>query len=567
MDPLPSAHPMSVLQPMSASRTPTAAQQQIGFTTAPTGQPLTANPYIPLELMMYHQTGGLVLPQAHPVAPCLLTTQSLMCQSCIYSSPSQPCSIHPAPIAYGQATSSFAAPVTQQHTGQQQIINEPPQASLTSQAHTVALPNAILHQQQQRRDVEIARQHTSLPPTLPTQMRSMAMRLKRGPSIATRVQSALEATVRAPKLRRVASDGSREIQVTFLFSTVQPDPIPQQDQPPSTSQLVSGSAATGVVPITMPSSCVNCGPNGQRGCPACTPCFCALCPHAATGAGVNTTSHLAAPLAMPPQTPQFQQVNQQAQAMANAGFRYVQDAIFASTMLETMQRQQQQQHLQNQLQFSQYGRILPSSTGLFVLPRPTGGYPVTANGRMIELNMLVNVVPSELLGMVDRPVLERHHMFAAPVSEPMPIGASPQDIEKCTEKIQFIKDGEVPENETERCTVCLCDFETGEEVRNLRCTHIFHVNCIDKWLVYNKKCPVCRLDVDKQKTVLVDLQIGKSCTVFHLVRSILTHIVIEDVCSFPSAFRQIYAYGSLNGYVAPPLCIHCASVIGIIIII
>ncbi|VDO95688.1 unnamed protein product [Heligmosomoides polygyrus] len=63
---------------------------------------------------------------------------------------------------------------------------------------------------------------------------------------------------------------------------------------------------------------------------------------------------------------------------------------------------------------------------------------------------------------------------------------------------------QVPENEAERCTVCLCEFETGEEVRNLRCTHIFHVNCIDKWLVYNKKCPVCRLDVDKQKAVLVE---------------------------------------------------------------
>lgn len=57
--------------------------------------------------------------------------------------------------------------------------------------------------------------------------------------------------------------------------------------------------------------------------------------------------------------------------------------------------------------------------------------------------MLVNTgMPPELLGMVERP-LDRHHMFAAPVAEPLPVGASPQDIEKCTEKINFIKDVEV----------------------------------------------------------------------------------------------------------------------------
>lgn len=49
------------------------------------------------------------------------------------------------------------------------------------------------------------------------------------------------------------------------------------------------------------------------------------------------------------------------------------------------------------------------------------------------------------------------------------------------------------------------DFETGEDVRTLRCTHLFHVDCIDRWLVYNKKCPVCRIEVDcVAKAVIVE---------------------------------------------------------------
>ncbi|VDK48998.1 unnamed protein product [Gongylonema pulchrum] len=43
----------------------------------------------------------------------------------------------------------------------------------------------------------------------------------------------------------------------------------------------------------------------------------------------------------------------------------------------------------------------------------------------------------------------------------------------------------------------MSDFETGEDVRALRCAHVFHIACIDRWLLYNKKCPVCRVDLDK----------------------------------------------------------------------
>lgn len=46
--------------------------------------------------------------------------------------------------------------------------------------------------------------------------------------------------------------------------------------------------------------------------------------------------------------------------------------------------------------------------------------------------------------------------------------------------------------ETE-CAVCLCKIEEGEEIRELRCDHLFHRVCLDRWVGYKRAtCPLCR---------------------------------------------------------------------------
>lgn len=44
-----------------------------------------------------------------------------------------------------------------------------------------------------------------------------------------------------------------------------------------------------------------------------------------------------------------------------------------------------------------------------------------------------------------------------------------------------------------QCAVCLCKIENGDEIRELRCDHLFHRVCLDRWLGYkNLSCPLCR---------------------------------------------------------------------------
>ncbi|KAK2988524.1 hypothetical protein RJ640_022475 [Escallonia rubra] len=43
------------------------------------------------------------------------------------------------------------------------------------------------------------------------------------------------------------------------------------------------------------------------------------------------------------------------------------------------------------------------------------------------------------------------------------------------------------------CTVCLSEFEGGESVKVIPyCRHVFHPECIDRWLASHVSCPLCR---------------------------------------------------------------------------
>lgn len=43
------------------------------------------------------------------------------------------------------------------------------------------------------------------------------------------------------------------------------------------------------------------------------------------------------------------------------------------------------------------------------------------------------------------------------------------------------------------CAVCLCEFSDKDKLRLLpMCSHAFHLNCIDTWLLSNSTCPLCR---------------------------------------------------------------------------
>ena len=72
-----------------------------------------------------------------------------------------------------------------------------------------------------------------------------------------------------------------------------------------------------------------------------------------------------------------------------------------------------------------------------------------------------------------------------------------KDDENIKELVSYIPIFKVKEKEksidnSNKCSICLCEFEIGEEKSTLPCLHYFHFNCIEKWIKRKKYCPICK---------------------------------------------------------------------------
>ncbi|XP_071727294.1 E3 ubiquitin-protein ligase At1g12760-like [Rutidosis leptorrhynchoides] len=51
------------------------------------------------------------------------------------------------------------------------------------------------------------------------------------------------------------------------------------------------------------------------------------------------------------------------------------------------------------------------------------------------------------------------------------------------------------------CSICLGKYANNDELRELPCSHLFHKNCVDKWLKINASCPLCKSQVGESISI------------------------------------------------------------------
>jgi len=63
--------------------------------------------------------------------------------------------------------------------------------------------------------------------------------------------------------------------------------------------------------------------------------------------------------------------------------------------------------------------------------------------------------------------------------------------------LQSMPFGSLAFNSEMTCAICIDDFKDDDTVRQLRChvKHVFHKDCIDRWLQEDGHCPICKRTV------------------------------------------------------------------------
>ncbi|KAL1407759.1 hypothetical protein Q8F55_007193 [Vanrija albida] len=125
------------------------------------------------------------------------------------------------------------------------------------------------------------------------------------------------------------------------------------------------------------------------------------------------------------------------------------------------------------------GGNYPRSHPVLAIPSLVTGGPLSAE----DLQLV-----SELLGPAKPPTVTADE-----------IARSDLPVFKTEGLAELEGTGKVHSSSTERCMVCLSDYEPEEDLRLLKCRHAFHRDCVDHWLTDGRNsCPTCRTEaVDK----------------------------------------------------------------------
>ncbi|XP_058219071.1 E3 ubiquitin-protein ligase At4g11680-like [Rhododendron vialii] len=52
-------------------------------------------------------------------------------------------------------------------------------------------------------------------------------------------------------------------------------------------------------------------------------------------------------------------------------------------------------------------------------------------------------------------------------------------------------------HENPECCICLSKYREKEEIRQLPCSHLFHLKCVDQWLRIISCCPLCKQELER----------------------------------------------------------------------
>lgn len=72
----------------------------------------------------------------------------------------------------------------------------------------------------------------------------------------------------------------------------------------------------------------------------------------------------------------------------------------------------------------------------------------------------------------------------------------PMNEEEIHEIPEFKFNQNQDSSEKKNCVICMEDIEQEENVKLLHCSHLFHSECLNKWLLEKSTCPMCMTSIN-----------------------------------------------------------------------
>mmetsp|Transcript_28750 Transcript_28750/g.72783 ORF Transcript_28750/g.72783 Transcript_28750/m.72783 type:complete len:197 (-) Transcript_28750:272-862(-) len=107
-----------------------------------------------------------------------------------------------------------------------------------------------------------------------------------------------------------------------------------------------------------------------------------------------------------------------------------------------------------------------------------------------ERRLPCGLLPSQVSDLLDREITPNDYEMLLQLDESIP---KPTASRAAVERLPSASEADFI---GETCTVCLHAFELRDAVARLHCKHLFHHDCISKWLL--ERCRLCPLCGDEQ---------------------------------------------------------------------
>ena len=95
---------------------------------------------------------------------------------------------------------------------------------------------------------------------------------------------------------------------------------------------------------------------------------------------------------------------------------------------------------------------------------------------------------------------EAVHYYEEEWGDHMPRGGATAEALKALERMEVTERlvaASALSSRGNECAVCVCEFKQKEVLVLLKCTHVYHEDCLLPWLKRSGTCPTCRAAVVK----------------------------------------------------------------------